>query len=161
MSVWSALAGGFAGTLVLTSTLAGASHLGFTRMDIPFLLGTAFSLDRAKARVIGYAVHFAFGCAFALGYYALFAALGWSTWWLGAVFGVGHALFAGTALVNTLLPLIHPRMGSPMTAAADAPLLEPPGFMLLNYGLATPIVTVIAHVLYGAIVGAFVSLATR
>ena len=47
-----------------------ASHLGFTRMDLPFLLGTAFSVDRPKARVIGYLVHFVTGCAFALGYYA-------------------------------------------------------------------------------------------
>ena len=161
MSVWSALAGGFAGTLVLTTIIAGASEFGFTRMDIPFLLGTAFSLDRARARVIGYVVHVIAGCVFALGYYALFMALGWSTWWLGAIFGLGHALFAGTALVNTLLPLIHPRMGSPMTAADEAPLLEPPGFMLLNYGLATPIVTVVAHVMYGAIIGAFISFSTR
>ena len=161
MSVWSALAGGFAGTLVLSTAIAGASHLGFTRMDIPFLLGSAFSLDRARPRVIVTVAHFVVGCAFALGYYALFMTLGWSTWWLGALFGLGHALFAGTAMVNTLLPLIHPRMGSPMTAADDAPLLEAPGFMLLNYGLATPIVTVFAHVLYGAIVGAFVSFSVR
>jgi hypothetical protein len=161
MSVWSALAGGFVGTLVLTTAIAAGSQLGLTRIDIPFLLGTAFSLDRARARVIGYLVHFAVGCAFALGYFAVFLALGWSSWWLGAFLGLCHALFAGTAMVNTWLPLIHPRMGSPMTAAADAPLLEAPGFMLLNYGLATPIVTVVAHVLYGAIIGAFVSLATR
>ena len=161
MSFAGALAGGFAGTLVLTTMIAGASQLGLTRMDIPFLLGTAFSLDRAKARVIGYVLHFVAGFAFATIYYALFLALGWSAWWLGALFGLGHGFFAGTALVNTLLPLIHPRMGSPMTAAADAPLLEAPGFMLLNYGLATPSVTVIGHVLYGAIIGAFVSLATR
>ena len=161
MSVWSALVGGFAGTIVLTTTIAGASHLGLTRMDLPFLLGTAFSVDRPKARVIGYLVHFVMGCAFALGYYALFVAIGRATWWLGGLFGLGHALFAGTALVNTLLPMVHPRMGSPLTAADEAPLLEAPGFMLLNYGLATPIVTILAHVLYGAIIGAFVSLGSR
>ena len=161
MSVWTALAAGFAGTLVLTTAIAAASELGLTRMDLPFLLGTAFSVDRRKARVIGYVLHFVAGIAFALGYYALFVALGRSSWWLGAVFGLGHALFAGTAMVNTLLPLIHPRMGSPMTAADEAPLLEPPGFMLTNYGLATPIVTVIAHVSYGAIIGAFVSVGAR
>ena len=161
MSVWAALAGGFVGTLALTTVIAGASHLGLTRMDLPFLLGTALSVDRPKARVIGYAVHVVMGLAFALGYYALFVALGTSRWWLGALLGLGHALFAGTALVNTLLPMIHPRMGSPMTAADETPLLEAPGFMLLNYGLATPLVTMIAHVAYGAIIGAFVSLSLR
>lgn len=159
MTVWSALAGGFAGTLVLTTVIGGASQMGLTRIDIPFLLGTAFSGDRGKARVVGYVVHFVFGGAFALVYYAMFAAIGTSSWWLGALFGLGHALFAGTTLVNTLLPLIHPRMGSPLTAADQSPLLEPPGFMLLNYGVGTPIVTVVAHLLYGAIIGAFVSLA--
>lgn len=161
MTVWSALAGGFAGTLVLSSALAVASHLGLTRMDIPFLLGTAFSPDRPRARVIGYAVHFVAGLVFSLGYYALFVAIGTSAWWLGALFGLGHALFAGTALVNVLLPLVHPRMGTPMTAAHEAPLLEPPGFMLLNYGLATPMVTIVAHLAYGAIIGAFVATGTR
>jgi hypothetical protein len=161
MTLWSALAGGFAGTLALTSALAGASQLRLTRIDIPFLLGTAFSPDRARARLLGYGLHFVAGFAFALGYYALFVALGASSWWLGALFGLGHALFAGTALVNILLPLIHPRMGTPLTAADAAPLLEPPGFMLRNYGMATPIVTIVAHVVYGAIIGAFVSAAAR
>jgi hypothetical protein len=66
MSVWTALAGGFAGTLVLTTTMAAVSHLRLTRMDIPFLLGTAFTEDRSRARVVGYALHFVAGLIFAL-----------------------------------------------------------------------------------------------
>jgi hypothetical protein len=156
VSVISALAGGFAGTLVLTTALTAASALHLTRMDIPFLLGTAFTADRTRARVLGYVLHFVAGLVFALIYLALFAALGRAGWVLGMVFGLVHALFAGTALVNILLPAIHPRMGTPFSAAHTAPLLESPGFMLLNYGRATPVVTVLAHLAYGAIVGAFV-----
>jgi uncharacterized oligopeptide transporter (OPT) family protein len=37
-------------------------------------------------------------------------------------------------------------------------LLEPPGLMALNYGRKTPILTVLAHVVYGAILGAFYQL---
>jgi hypothetical protein len=33
--------------------------------------------------------------------------------------------------------------------------------MLMNYGRATPIVTLLAHLLYGAIVGGFVAAAGR
>ncbi len=33
--------------------------------------------------------------------------------------------------------------------------------MLLNYGLATPAVTIVAHLLYGAIIGAFVAAGAR
>ena len=36
-------------------------------------------------------------------------------------------------------------------------MLEPAGFLLLNYGRRTPLVTLAAHVVYGAIVGGFVS----
>jgi hypothetical protein len=101
-------------------------------------------------------LHFVAGVLFALVYLALFQALGRGGWALGMAFGLVHALFAGTALVNILLPAIHPRMGTPFSAADSAPLLEPPGFMLLNYGRGTPIVTVLAHLAYGAIVGVFV-----
>lgn len=159
MSVWGALAGGFAGTLVLTTALRAASEWQLTRMDIPFLLGTAFSGDRVRAKALGYALHFIAGLAFASVYYGIFRAIGESSWWLGAIFGLAHGLFAGTALVNILLPIFHPRMGTSITSAPSVALLEPPGFMMLNYGRRTPLVSIPAHVAYGTIVGAFVTLA--
>jgi hypothetical protein len=61
--------------------------------------------------------------------------------------------------VSVLLPVVHPRMGSALSAADSRPLLEPPGFLMRNYGRGTPIATVLAHLAYGAIVGAFASLA--
>ena len=155
MSLWGAIVGGFVGTLILSTALAGASALGLTRMDIPFLLGTALSTRRARAKVLGYGLHFVFGLVFAMVYWVIFRTVGHAGWIFGALLGLVHALFAGTALVNILLPAVHPRMGTPYSAANDAPLLEPPGFMLLNYGRATPIATVLAHMAYGAIVGWF------
>jgi hypothetical protein len=159
MSVWGALAGGFAGTLVLTTILRAASELRLTRMDLPFLLGTAFTTDRVRAKALGYALHFLVGLGFALVYYAIFAAIDHSGWWLGATFGLVHALFAGTALVNVLLPLVHPRMGSPLSSANTTALLEPPGFLMLNYGPQTPLVSIVAHIPYGTLVGGFTQLA--
>lgn len=155
------LAGGFAGTLVLTTALRAASELGLTRMDLPFLLGAAFTDDRSKAKLLGYVSHFCLGVAFALVYVALFAAIHRSGWWIGAGFGVVHGVFVGTVLVNVILPAVHPRMGTPTSAANEAPLLEPPGFMMLNYGRTTPLVNLAGHILYGAIVGAFVSLGSH
>ena len=159
MSVWGAIAGGFAGTLVLTTALRAANELNLTRMDLPFLLGTAFSRDRARAKALGYVLHFLAGVVFALIYYLVFVAIDSSGWWLGAAFGLAHGLFAGTALVSVLLPLVHPRMGTPSTAATSVALLEPPGFMMLNYGARTPLVTLVAHIAYGALVGGFVGMA--
>jgi hypothetical protein len=157
LSLVGALAGGFVGTFVLTTGLRAASELGLTRVDLPFLLGTALTDDRGRAKVLGYLAHFGFGLLFACGYYLVFLAIGRSGWLLGAVFGLAHGLFAGTALVNILLPVVHPRMGRPWTDATSSPFVEPPGFMLLNYGRGTPIVTTLAHVVYGAIVGGFTS----
>jgi hypothetical protein len=158
MSIWGSMAGGFIGTLVLTTCLRAGSEVGLTRMDLPFLLGTAFSADRTHAKAIGYGLHFIAGQVFAAIYYAVFVVIGESGWLMGGVFGLVHALFAGTALVNVLLPVVHPRMGSSQSSASSTPLLEPPGFMLLNYGPSTPALTVLAHVVYGAIVGGFISL---
>jgi hypothetical protein len=158
MTMWGAIAGGFAGTLVMTTLLRAASELGLTRIDIPFLLGTALSVDRTRAKVVGFALHFAAGLLFAMLYYACFAAINRSGWWIGAGFGIVHGLFAGTTLVNILLPFVHPRMGTSTTAADSTPLLEPPGFMLLNYGRSTPVVNLVAHMAYGALVGGFTDL---
>jgi hypothetical protein len=157
MTIWAALAGGFAGTLVLTTALRAANAFNLTRIDLPFLLGTAFTEDRTRAKAYGYAAHFVNGQLFALLYYALFGALGHGSWWLGCLFGLVHGLFAATALVGTLLPLVHPRMGDSETSAPHIALLEPPGFLMLNYGPGTPAVTLAAHLAFGTIVGGFLA----
>lgn len=155
MSLAGALAGGFVGTLVLTTTLRLAQVAGLTRMDIPLLLGTAFSEDIRRAQAIGYAAHFFNGFLFSVGYWLIFEAVGEAGWLFGAILGVVHAAFAGGALVNVLLPVVHPRMGTPWSDASETPLLEPPGFMLSNYGRHTALVTVVGHIAYGSIVGGF------
>ena len=158
--IWGALAGGAAGTIVLTTVLRAASELRLTRIDLPFLLGTVFTENRLHAKALGYVLHFLFGLLFALAYWAIFRAIGVSGWWEGAVFGLVHGLFASAALVNILLPVVHPRMASPLTAADETPFLESPGFLMHNYGRSTALVTIAGHVAYGAIVGGFVSLAS-
>jgi hypothetical protein len=156
--IWGALAGGVVGTIVLTTALRAASEFRLTRVDLPFLLGTVVTDDRRRAKAIGYLAHFAFGVLFALGYYAVFAAVDTAGWLLGALLGLAHGLFATTALVNVLLPVVHPRMATFLTAADESPLVESPGFLMLNYGGTTPVVTLLAHMAYGTIVGGFASL---
>ena len=62
-------------------------------------------------------------------------------------------MFVSTVVVNVLLPAVHPRIGTPETAANEVALIEPPGFLMLNYGRSTFLITLAAHVLYGIIVG--------
>jgi hypothetical protein len=49
-------------------------------------------------------------------------------------------------------------MGSTRSAADSTPLLEPPGFLMRNYGPGTLVATLLAHIAYGAIVGGFIAL---
>jgi hypothetical protein len=158
--IWGALVGGLLGTVVLTTLLRAAAEFGLTRIDIPFLLGTALTEDRTRAKAAGYLLHFVFGLMFALAYGVVFAVVDEAGVVFGALLGLLHGLFASTALVNVLLPAMHPRMGTGFTAAGSAPLLEPPGFLLLNYGRQTPVVTLVAHLAYGAIVGGFAAWAS-
>jgi hypothetical protein len=153
-----ALAGGLVGTVVLTTGSRLAQQLGWTRMDIPLLLGTVFTPSRSRASVIGYAIHFANGLLFSLAYGLVFEATGRAGWLFGLLLGAVHGAFAGGALLNVLLPAVHPRMGTAWTDARSAPLLEPPGFLLANYGRATLVATFALHLAYGAIVGLFASL---
>jgi hypothetical protein len=154
----SALAGGVIGTLAMTTIIKTATELGMTRMDFALMLGTAFTDNRRKARAIGYIVYFVFGVVFAEAYGEFFAIVGDASWRLGALLGALHAIFTATVLVTVLLPVVHPRMATPDTAANDITLIEPPGFLMLNYGRSTFLVTLAAHVAYGALVGLIVRL---
>jgi hypothetical protein len=151
--IWSAIAGGFLGTLALTAIVRATSELGLTRMDLALLLGTTVTENRRKARAIGYGIHFVIGPLFAIGYAGLFVALGQHSWRLGALFGALHAVFTGTVLTNIILPLLHPRIATTDTAANDVSLIEPPGFLMLNYGRNTFLIALLAHIVFGAIIG--------
>ena len=153
----SALAGGFLGTIVLTTIVRAAAEMGLTRMDLAFLLGTTVTENRRKAKAIGYVLHFLLGLVFALMYVEFFELVGRSSWWAGALLGALQAVFAATVLVNELLPVVHPRMATTDTAANQYALIEPPGFLMRNYGRNTFLVMLAAHVAYGAIIGALVS----
>ena len=56
----STLVGGLFATMVLTIVLRCAGELGFTRMDLAFLLGTTVTSNRRRAKAIGYIFHFLF-----------------------------------------------------------------------------------------------------
>jgi hypothetical protein len=157
VSVWGALAGGAVGTVVLESGVRVAAEVGWTRIDLPFLLGTMFTERRRVAVVLGYAFHGINGLLFSLLYAGVFAAAVHAGWLFGLALGAVQAAGVGL-LVDVILPAIHPRMGSPWSDAEETPLLEPPGFLLANYGRSTVLVTTLLHLAYGAIVGGFAAM---
>lgn len=152
MSIGDVLLWGFVATALLTTLLAGAQALGLTRMGIPYLLGTILTPARDRAVVIGHIVHVLVGWLFALLYAAGFERLGAATVWIGMAGGLVHALFVLTVLLP-LLPGIHPRMVSEAYGPTPNAQVQPPGSFGLHYGRHTPIVTIVAHVAYGAVLG--------
>ncbi len=148
----SVLLWGFFATIVLTTLLSASQGLGLSRMSIPFLLGTIVTPDRKRANLLGFALHLANGWLFALLYALAFEAWGSATWWLGATLGLVHG-FATLAILMPLLPSLHPRMAAEDHGPAPTPQLEPPGFLALHYGRGTPLATLLAHAVYGGILG--------
>jgi uncharacterized membrane protein YagU involved in acid resistance len=102
-------------------------------------------------------VHLINGWLFALVYAAAFRSWRRATWWLGGLVGLVHALFV-LAAAMPMLPGLHPRMASEQRGPTPTRQLEPPGFMSLNYGRRTPASVVLAHVVYGLMLGGFFSL---
>ncbi len=149
VSLW-----GFVGTVVLTSILSGSQELGLTRVNFPFMLGTMFTPDRDRAKLVGFGMHFVNGWVFASVYAAAFESWRRAAWWLGAAIGLVHALFVLVAAMP-VLPAMHPRMASEQEGPTPTRQLEPPGFMALNYGRRTPLSVILAHLVYGGILGAF------
>jgi hypothetical protein len=149
---------GLIATAALTAVLMGAQLLGWTRLDLPLMLGTIFTPDPDRARVAGFLVHLVNGQGFALGYAAAFAAAGQASWWTGALLGALHGAVALLVIVP-LLPGVHPHMASPRAGLTSGVALEPPGVLGLNYGRETPLVTMAAHIVYGAALGLFLNVA--
>lgn len=147
---------GFASTVVLTTVLAGSQGLGFTRMNIPYLLGTIFTPNRDRAKVYGVALHLVNGWIFSLVYVAAFHAAHTFTGWFGALVGFVHGAFVLVVAIPAL-PGMHPRMASEVHGPTVVRQLEPPGFLARNYGVRTPISALVAHVIFGAILGIFYS----
>ena len=143
---------GLVATTALTALMIAAQLMGWTRLDLPLLLGTIVTPDPDRARVAGFFIHLAIGQGFALGYAATFAVLDRATWWLGGLLGALHVSVALTVLVP-LMAGVHPRIASQRAGRSSAAALEPPGLLGLNYGAQTPVVAVAAHLVYGIALG--------
>jgi hypothetical protein len=145
--LWGAVA-----TALMTTLLEGSRLLGFSRISLPFLMGTMVSGRRSRAIVWGYVLYALGGWVFAFIYAMIFESLGRSGWWFGGLIGLVH----GAALLTLIaeLPYLHPRMATEFDGPTARHRLEPPGRFGMNYGRQTPIITLIAQVVYGLLLGA-------
>ncbi|HEX5369078.1 MAG TPA: hypothetical protein VFY10_06650 [Dehalococcoidia bacterium] len=144
----------FVATLTLTTILRLGQGLGYTRIDLPMMLGTMLSADRDKAKAQGTLLHLINGWMFGAIYVTAFHSWRRSGALFGGLIGLVHGLVV-LAVGLPLLPSAHRRMATEFTGPQPTTNLEPPGFMALNYGRNTPLLTMAAHVVYGAILGGF------
>ncbi|HJR15467.1 MAG TPA: hypothetical protein VJ808_01335 [Gemmatimonadales bacterium] len=157
MNLGSILLWGFVATLVLTTIMQGGQGLGLSRMSLPFIVGTMFTANRDRAPMFGFLTHLLNGWLFAFLYASAFESWNRATWWLGSGIGLVHAVTVLVALMP-VLPGFHPRMASEQRGPEPTRMLEPPGFLALNYGRRTPLLLVVAHLVYGTIIGGFYQL---
>jgi uncharacterized membrane protein YagU involved in acid resistance len=153
------LLSGFLATLALSTLLSASQGFGLTRMNLPYLIGTFFTPEREKAKAYGFIVHLLNGWVFSILYVLVFENLHLANWWFGAILGLAQALFLLTVGMS-LMPGLHPRMASEHDGPTANRQLEPPGFMALHYGFQTPVSVLLAHLAFGAILGALYKLAT-
>lgn len=147
---WAAF--GLVATILLTCIMIAFQMAGLSRLDLPLMLGTMVTPDPDRARAAGFFIHLTMGQVFALGYAVVFALLHQATWWLGGILGLLHVTIALTAVVP-LMAGLHPRMASYRAGPSSTAVLEPPGLFGLNYGVQTPVATIVAHLAYGIALG--------
>jgi hypothetical protein len=140
-----AILAGLVGTAALTLILAWGPTVGAPALNLPLWDGTFFTLNLGVAVTLGYIVHFAIGVALALLYQNRVAPrLSGEGWWRGAIFGFGVwsvLMVLGLPLFDWLDPLVQNG------------LLTAPGFFALGLGATAPVMLLLAHLVYGAIVG--------
>ncbi len=137
----------------MATALEGTRLLGFSRMSLPFLFGTFFTMRRAAAMVLGYIAYLLGGWIFAFLYALVLQDFGTGSWWIGGLIGLAHGAFLVMVFLP-LLPFIHPNVATHYDGPSALARLEPPGPFGLNYGYATPVTTIAAQVLFGLIFGA-------
>jgi len=150
--LWALLA-----TVAMTAILEGSQGLGFSRLSLPFLIGTMFTDDRQKALLLGFLVYTLGGWMFAFIYFAIFLSVNIFTWWFGLLVGILHGVIL-LVWALPILPYVHPRLASEYNGVTSERQLEPPGFLALNYGRRTPLTTLIGQAVYGATLGGFMQL---
>ena len=117
------------------------------KMDLLKMLGTMVMPVSGTTYAAGLMAHLAMSIVFALIHVAFFnvfditSAL--SAW--GILFGLVHAVFTGISF--GMMPTLH-------RGIKDG-VVDAPGFMALNYPMATTMGFVMVHVLFGVLVGAF------
>ena len=143
MRVGLAFTAGVIGGAVMIGLIAIARAFGWTDLNLALIWGSMLTQNTSAGTwVLGFVIHLIVSGIVALIYAAVFEAIKGSNWFMGLIGGAIHAIIGGFALAG--LPAIHPAMPD---------LIAAPGAFAINYGTAAAVVFVVAHLIYGIIVG--------
>ena len=142
MNTSRAFVAGVVGGVVMSIFLAMARFMGMPA-NLEMIEGTMLMDPGPVAWILGFVMHLVLSGLIALVYAWGFEHVTHRAGWLvGAGFGILHAIIAG--MVMGMMPMIHPRMPSPVM---------PPGAFMSHLGLMGPIAVFMLHMIYGAVVG--------
>jgi uncharacterized membrane protein YagU involved in acid resistance len=137
---WRTVMAGVIAWIVFTIILYMVPAMGVPKMDLPALLGGMFGMNSVA---MGWVMHFIVGMVLAFVYaYWLVEYLPGAPWLRGLEYGVLPWLTM-MVIVAPMLPVVDP-----MTAKM------PPGFFLANMGTMATVGSLIAHLIWGVVLGA-------
>lgn len=135
-----ALLAGLLGWVAFTAVLFMAPRMGLPPMNVPRMLGGMFGIN---SLAMGWALHLMVGLGLGVIYaYGFSERLPGAAWLRGMLFGLVPWLFMMVVL-------------APMLPAVDPMLARmPPGFFFVNMGLMAVMGSLIAHLIFGLVIGA-------
>jgi hypothetical protein len=161
--IWTGMLAGFIGTLVMTAMMRTSIAMGMTNMPpMPLVQGAMATDDPRKAKKIGMVTHvLVMGTiVFGIVYAAILAAVGGPGWLVGLIVGLVHGVVTGVFM--KMMGATHPRMEPVANFSGDETWrhdatglhLAEPGLFGRNYGSGTPMGLLMAHAVFGLVVGA-------
>ncbi len=147
---WAIFAGAI-GAMAMLVVIYGGRAMGMTKMDLLRTLGTMVQPKGSTNVVygIGLMMHLMMGAAFGLLHTGLLHAFDPTS--TGAATGLGILIGAVHGMIVTGGMPIMLRMGHPLVKDGT---IDDPGPAMTGFGKMTPIGMVMAHVVYGIVVGA-------
>ena len=147
---WAILAGAI-GAAAMLMVIYGGRAMGMTKMDLLRTLGTMVQPKGATNVVygIGLMMHLMMGAAFGLIHTGLLHAFDPSS--TGAATGLGILIGAVHGMIVTGGMPMMLKMGHPLVKDGT---IDDPGPAMTGFGKMTPMGMVMAHVVYGIVVGA-------
>ncbi len=147
---WAVFAGAI-GALAMLVVIYGGRAMGMTRMDLLRTLGTMVLPKGSTSTVygVGLMIHLMMGAGLALIHTGLLHAFDPTSTAAAAGLGILIGAVHGT-MVTAAMPVML-RMGHPLVKDGT---IDDPGPAMTGFGKMTPVGMVMAHVVYGLVVGA-------